>query len=383
MLGGRSKNLALRLDAQQFAAYKGTPPARAEWTSSRVLLVVVSAVLTLLVAGLAVLGGWLTLRDFPSFSILAGVPVLLVAWALRPRLGGEDEVWHEIRRDDAPTLFAFLDRISSAAGAPMPHRVALDDEFNASAGIYGLRRRRTLTIGLPLFGVLTPRRRVELLAHEFGHFVNGDPARGVLTAPELVTPLIVADLLRPAGLIGTEGPFTRLVALAMRPVQLLLVRLFLLIALGVRAVAVRDHQRAEYCADALAVRLVGTGAVVDSMVDAASAEQLMGVIAAAERGTQSNPETARRNHPGAARWREAADALRATLNADEVLERSITEDASLWNTHPPAGLRARIAQSWPYTDPSVVLSDADSAKIDAELHRFYARAGRDIAWSAA
>jgi hypothetical protein len=46
----------------------------------------------------------------------------------------------------------------------------------------------------------------------------------------------------------------------MQPFQLLLVRLFLLIGLGVRAVAVRDHQRAEYCADALAVCLAGARA---------------------------------------------------------------------------------------------------------------------------
>ncbi|NGY63395.1 M48 family metalloprotease [Lentzea sp. NEAU-D13] len=383
MPGGYSKKLALRLDAQQYAAYEGTPPTRPEWTAARAALIALSAALVAMVAGLAVLGGWLTLRDFPSFSILAGVPVLLVAWALRPRLNPEREAWHEIRRDNAPTLFALLDRIASAADAPMPHRVALDPEFNASAEICGLRRRRTMTIGLSMFGVIAPRQRVELLSHEFGHFVNGDPARGLLTQPALRTPLILADLMRPAGSIGTEGPLMQITSLLMRPFQLLLVRLFWLMALGVRAVAARDHQRAEYCADALAVRLAGTDAVVAGMVDSAVTERLVAAIAAAERGTQSNPETARRNHPGAARWREAADAVRATLNMDEELDKSVTEDASLWNSHPPSGLRARIAQSWPHTDPSVVLSDTDSAEIDAELHRFYARAGRDIAWSAA
>lgn len=383
MPGGYSKKLALRLDARQFAAYSGTPPTRPHWTAARVGLVAASVVLTLLVAGLAVLGDWLVLRDFPSFSIIAGVPVLMVAWVLRPRVGAEEEAWHEIRRDDAPALFELLDRVAAAAGAPMPHRVVLDAEFNASAGVAGWRRRRTLTIGLPMFGVLAPQQRVELLAHEFGHFVNGDPVRGVLTRPALVTPLIVADLLRPAAPLGDEGPLERLVAWLTRPFQLALSWVFVQIAVGVRAVAVRDHQRAEYCADALAVRLAGTAAVVAGMVDAAGAKQLMGAIAAAERGTQSNPALARRDHPGAQRWREAADAWRAHRSAEELLEKSITEEASLWASHPPSGLRARIAQSWPYTNPSLVLSARDSARIDAELHQHYARAGRDIAWSAA
>ncbi|MGI5501527.1 hypothetical protein [Lentzea sp. CA-135723] len=40
-----------------------------------------------LVAEPAVLGVSLVTHDFPSFfPIVAGVPVLLVAWALRPRL---------------------------------------------------------------------------------------------------------------------------------------------------------------------------------------------------------------------------------------------------------------------------------------------------------
>lgn len=86
MPGGFSKKLALKLDAQQFAAYEGRPPTRPEWTGARAALVGLSAVLVLMVAGVAALGGWLVVRDFPSFSILAGVPVLLVAWALRPRL---------------------------------------------------------------------------------------------------------------------------------------------------------------------------------------------------------------------------------------------------------------------------------------------------------
>jgi Zn-dependent protease with chaperone function len=384
MSGGYSKKLALRLDAAQFAAYEGTPPTRPEWTAARAALVALSAVLVVLVAGLAVLGGWLVLRDFPSyFSIVAGIPLLLVAWALRPRLWSAGDAWHELRRDDAPTFFALLDRIAEAAGTRLPDRVALDADFNAAAGAHGWLRRRTLKIGLPLFGVLTPQQRVAVLGHEFGHFVNGDPARGLLTQPALRTPLILADLVRPAESFVGGTLWAQLAERAMWPFQMLLQRLFLLIGTGVVAVAARDHQRAEYCADALAVRLAGTVATEALMIDFAGAEQLVAAIAAAERGTQANPETARRNHPGAAGWRSAADAWRARLDVSDVLEKSVAEDTSLWHDHPPSGLRARIVRSWPHTDPSVVLSEEDSAKIDAELHRYYARAGRVLAWSAA
>jgi len=119
---GISKKLALRLDAQQYAAYEGTPPTRPHWIAAQGALVVFSAVLVTMLAGLAVLGGWLVLRDFPSFSILAGVPVLMAAWVLRPRLWSAGELWHELRRDDAPTLFTLLDRVAVAAGTRVPDR---------------------------------------------------------------------------------------------------------------------------------------------------------------------------------------------------------------------------------------------------------------------
>jgi len=203
-------------------------------------------------------------------------------------------------------------------------------------------------IGLPLFGVLTPQRRVAVLGHEFGHFVNGDPARGLLTRPALRTPSILANLVRPSESFVSDSLWGQLAERALWPFQVLLQRLFALIGTGAVAVAARDHQRAEYCADALSVRLAGTAATEALMLDFA-----------------------------------AADAWRAAVNVDEVLEKSVTEEASLWRDHPPSGLRARIVQSWPHTGPPVVLSEADSAKIDAELHRCYARAGRDMAWSAA
>ena len=38
-------------------------------------------------------------------------------------------------------------------------------------------------IGVPLWLMLPPQARISVLAHEFGHVVNNDPMRSVLTAP--------------------------------------------------------------------------------------------------------------------------------------------------------------------------------------------------------
>jgi Zn-dependent protease with chaperone function len=76
------------------------------------------------------------------------------------------------------TLYAFIAKICDLVGAPMPSRIDLDCDLNASA-----RFRRgaasffgndlVLTIGLPLVGNLNLREFAGVVAHEFGHFTQG------------------------------------------------------------------------------------------------------------------------------------------------------------------------------------------------------------------
>lgn len=80
----------------------------------------------------------------------------------------------ELRRDEAPALFAEIDAVRRAASAPTPHHVIVYDEFNASVcqvprlGIFGWHRNYLL-VGLPLLESLTPDQFRAVLAHEFGH----------------------------------------------------------------------------------------------------------------------------------------------------------------------------------------------------------------------
>jgi Zn-dependent protease with chaperone function len=76
------------------------------------------------------------------------------------------------------TLYAFIARICELVGAPMPQRIDLACELNASAGfrrgmmsLFG--NDLVLTIGLPLVSGLTLREFAGVIAHEFGHFTQG------------------------------------------------------------------------------------------------------------------------------------------------------------------------------------------------------------------
>ena len=78
-----------------------------------------------------------------------------------------------------PQLFDFVKRICQSVGAPVPKRIDLDSEVNASAsfrsGWLSLIQSNdlVLTIGMPLVKGLTVRELGGILAHEFGHFSQG------------------------------------------------------------------------------------------------------------------------------------------------------------------------------------------------------------------
>ena len=87
-----------------------------------------------------------------------------------------------VQPNDQPELFAFIREVCSQVRAPVPGRVQLDCQVNASAslgaGPLNLRQRDlVLTIGIPLVAGLSVRQLGGVLAHEFGHFAQGGGMR--------------------------------------------------------------------------------------------------------------------------------------------------------------------------------------------------------------
>ena len=75
-----------------------------------------------------------------------------------------------VSSEDEPSLFAFIAQICRQVGAPMPQRVQVDCQVNASAGFLPgplsiLNRDLVLTIGLPLAAGLSVRELGGVLAH--------------------------------------------------------------------------------------------------------------------------------------------------------------------------------------------------------------------------
>lgn len=83
-----------------------------------------------------------------------------------------------VDRREQPLLYAYIEKLCDAIGAPRPTRIDVLAGANASAGldngVFGLlNRKMVLTIGLPLARSTDLKQFTAVVAHELGHFSQG------------------------------------------------------------------------------------------------------------------------------------------------------------------------------------------------------------------
>ncbi len=108
------------------------------------------------------------------------IGAILVLFMIKPLFARSSQLnrGRSLTRDGEPLLFAFVDRICKAVRAPLPKRIDVDCQVNASASfrrgmLSFLGNDLVLTIGMPLVAGLNMRQFGGVLAHEFGHFSQG------------------------------------------------------------------------------------------------------------------------------------------------------------------------------------------------------------------
>ena len=179
---------------------------RASWAYRLAQAVVAVVMLMLPIAYLAIIGGfcWLYyLHATHSHVIFTGmrgraslIALLIYAgpliagaiqilFMLKPLIAAPaDEVASRaITPQGEPHVFALVERIANAVGAPLPKRIEVICDMNAAAafqrGIWSLflGNDLKLLIGIPLVSGLTLQQFAGVLAHELGHFSQGGGMR--------------------------------------------------------------------------------------------------------------------------------------------------------------------------------------------------------------
>jgi heat shock protein HtpX len=210
----------------------------------------------------AVLGVFLITWGWPYvMAICFGALSFLAAWFTRPRLGrfpGKEIA----SRERYPVLYGIADDVAAALGTTPVDGIIFSEQYNASMQRLGLRRRKLMTLGVPLIATLNDEERLALIGHELGHVVNGDCNRGFFIGSALSSLGLWYEVVLPDRIIMTGYGY---VGLAMIPVNL---ALYLLAGFlwgwfySLVHLIYRDSQRAEYLADYLAAEAAGTDAKV-------------------------------------------------------------------------------------------------------------------------
>jgi Zn-dependent protease with chaperone function len=275
---------------------------------------------------------------FIAGGLLVLFMVLPLFWKSRKI---ERPMW--VDRNEQPLLYAYIDRLCDAMGAPRPARIDVMPNANASAhidnGLLGLfSRRLVLTIGLPLTQAMDLRQFTGVLAHELGHFAQG----GSMRLSYVIARINIGFLFLAYGrsgidelveaLIGNEPNVSRALAGFLCKIVLSLARLVIkALALLSHALSMRLSRQAEFDADRQAARIVGADAMGEAL-------QALPFLAAAGDLALKSVRSAwkRRALPDDlvvmvdAFHRDMPAALKETITA-RVLER----DANWFDTHPP------------------------------------------------
>ena len=278
---------------------------------------------------------------------------LVVLFMVLPLFGRRPKVLRPmwVDRREQPLLYAYVEKLCDAMGAPRPVRIDLLPSAQASAhidnGLFGLvNRKLVLTIGLPLAACFDLRQFTAVLAHEFGHFAQGGSMRAGFAVHRinrwfmrLAYGRTAADgVVRAIGLSAASGFIVVLIALTCQA-ALSLARLALKgMAIAGHAASMTLSRQAEFDADRQAARIVGSGAA------AAALQAVPFVNAAAELAlAKANAGWKAKRLPDdlVALTRALTLAMPADAR-DKITANLLNRDARWFDTHPPLYQRAAV-----------------------------------------
>ena len=349
-----------QLLAEMLDGSVGRPRRDVSAVAATVLALAVHAVTVVLAVG----GLWCVVALGGGIGVVAGVVLLALTWLLAPRPGRLPEGRPVLLRADAPELFALVDEVAGAVGTRSVDAIVVDGSINAAVTSYGIRGRRLLVLGMPLWEILTPEERIALLGHELAHYANGDIRNGLVVGSAVRSLTVWHHIVQPHP--HATGLEMIVNALYVLPRLLIGGWLILLIRLTSRA-----GMRAEYLADRLAARTASTPAAA-GLMDRLLITEALGVWLRTEanRAALRGPRSTRHATDRAGELWERLTAYAASIPEHEY-ERQRRAGArrghQVDTTHPPTHLRRTSLLAGQSEPAAVTLQAHRSDMIAAEL----------------
>jgi heat shock protein HtpX len=287
------------------------------------------------------------------FAVL-GLFLLALSWVTRPRFGKLDKSEQIVPREELPELYHVVDKLCETAGVRPIDGIIIDQEFNASVRTVGVRGKRILTIGLPLFTILPKDERMALLGHEIGHFANNDVARSIFVGGAIGTLATWYDLLDVQHVDEIEGIFGIISGFFMKGLALIPYVLFMLII----HLSWHDSQRAEYFADLVGAELSGTKSSI-SLMEKIQFDQIFYHVVRKAAVTNSSSSLLDQ-------FRKKVEEL-PSKEFRRLKRVSELELSKLNYTHPPNAYRIQFLNSQNFYSSRISLTVEQNKKIDREL----------------
>ncbi|MEU1198649.1 hypothetical protein ABZ446_20715 [Streptomyces sp. NPDC005813] len=280
-------------------------------------------------------------------------------------------------RTAAPVLHALVDRVAAVTGIRRVDAIAVDQGYGSRCIRVGLRRRRVLVLGLPLWEVLTTDQRLALLGHDLGRNAGTELSTAWIEAAldalstwaDVVRSSPEADKARMAALdshifdagataMGRQNSTTNMGAALAAPLQDTLAQGALLLHRLLNRLSEQSGELTEYRADEAAARTASSD----------SAEELLRVLLLRETALAALARTARSTTDI---WPQLRDAV--TSVPDTERERRLHVSRLRDGETPPARLRLRYIRALNVPQAAVYVSDEETQAIEAELEPIRAR----------
>ncbi|HUQ51339.1 MAG TPA: M48 family metallopeptidase, partial [Gammaproteobacteria bacterium] len=273
----------------------------------------------------------------------------------------------EIKRDEQPQLFEFLQRLADDAGAPRAHRVFVSGRVNAAV-FYDLSllnlivpSKKNLEIGLALVNALTLGELKAVLAHEFGHFAQRSMAVGrwVYIAQQIAGQIISRRDALDGFLSGLSRFDVRIawvgwvLSLIVWSIRSLTETAFRVVLIAQRALS----REMEFQADLVAVSLTGSDALIhalhkigfaeyawDRAVGFAAGEAQAGRRVQDVFALQTFVTQRMRDVLGDPAYGAVAEVPRSKPETHRVFKQQLAQAPRMWSTHPSNNEREENAK---------------------------------------